>query len=270
MAKGTKTAPDAPALRMRVTPRGLEPVTAYDAERLGSYRNGSEMWVHPTQEINVALRKFWAVLGKVVRDCQTPWKNTTQAADSLKLSLGHTHQFKDQAGRWRQAPRSLTEFSLPEMEEFNLKVWEVLEAVTGVDPLTMQAEAPMSDAPQTPLEPEPSMGAEADSMDGKPDPEAKDPAPVTNQPDPEEIKPLIRECATKFWANARDLALTAVERRGAMELMLPSWKAALPTRLDTVRNLMITADRVITEKITAEAGRTLIAGYAGMTEEEFK
>ncbi len=270
MSKGTKTASDAPALLMIVTGRGLEPATAYDEERLNSYRRGAEIWVHPTQEINVALRKFWAVLGKVVKDCKTPWKNTTQAADDLKLALGHTNQFKDHNGNWKRTPRSLTEFSLPEMEAFNLLVWDVLFKVTGVDPITMQAEAPMHDAAQTPLEPE------ADSVDAKTDntdasetvnQSTGEITERTNQPDPVEVERLIRECAVKLWGIVTS-GNTPQQKRDSIEMVIPAWKNALPTRLDVVRNIIQISDKVVTGKIEIAAGRSMIAGFAGIKEED--
>ncbi|PYE89642.1 hypothetical protein [Phyllobacterium leguminum] len=137
MSKG-----EAPALRMRVENMRLVPATSYDQERLASYRNGSELRVVVTQKKNDALlRKYFAILGRVVADCNTPWKTKDQASEALKLALGVVELSKTVNNNFMQYPRSLAELDEPEFTEFFEQAMALLQNMTGVDPLTLGAEA---------------------------------------------------------------------------------------------------------------------------------
>lgn len=160
---------ETPPLRLRVGNAGLSPVTQFDAERLASYRNGSEVWCSITQDLNWKLvRKYWAILGKVVKDCPLPAgiNTTEQLSNALKMAYGHTDPQKTLTGQWRVVVKSLNDFtSETEFEAFFEASMVALEKLTGVDPLTLRAE---SDQTET----------SGGSMDSRPDPDAEPgPAP---------------------------------------------------------------------------------------------
>ncbi len=260
MAKSTEKS-DAPALRLRITTRGLEPVTSFDAERLSSYRLGSEVWCTPTQDHNMKLlRKYWAILNRVVKDCPTPWKNSKQASSALKLALGVTENFKGVDGKWRVEPRSLMSLDAPEFEKYFEDAMAVLQGITGVDPLTMEAEAEQTDYATPEQAPEPE----------KPETTEAPVEPAKNEPTADEAAVIIKECATKLWDLANNETLSAMDRRGSLEMAKNSYKDALPNNLDTVRSIVVVTDNLIRGKVTADQARTMLSGFAGMQEVDFK
>lgn len=133
---------DTPPMRMTVEKTGLVPASQYDAERLSLYRYGTTILCSVTQDRNAKLlRKYWAIIGKVISDCPTPWNDKEQASDALKLSLGMVNTFKRVDGKWGYSPRSLTELDGPEFEEFFEQAMAVLQRITGVDPVNLGKEA---------------------------------------------------------------------------------------------------------------------------------
>jgi hypothetical protein len=134
---------ETPAFRMKIERGRLIPVTAFDAERLDSYQNGSELRVSITQPKNdKLLRKYWAILGKVVADCPTPWNNKDQASEALKLSLGIVDYGKTVSDKFFQYPKSLTELDDPEFRAYYDDAMALLHKITGVDPEQLGAESP--------------------------------------------------------------------------------------------------------------------------------
>lgn len=134
---------EAPAYRMRIERGKLVPLTAFDAERLNSYQNGSELRVAISQKKNdKLLRKYWAVLGKVVSDCPTPWKNKDQASEALKLALGIVDYGKTVGDKFFQYPKSLSELDEPEFRAYYEESMGLLHRITGVDPEQLGAEIP--------------------------------------------------------------------------------------------------------------------------------
>lgn len=140
---------DFPPFRMEIIGGRLSPVSQFDAERLDSFSGNRELQVYVTQEPNRALqRKYFAILNKVVKECKTPWKNAAQASDALKLAWGHVSRFKNISGGWSFAPKSLNDFDDDDFSQFFEESMATLERLTGVDPLTLQAEAASTDTPQ--------------------------------------------------------------------------------------------------------------------------
>lgn len=139
MAKG-----DAPALRMRLDQGKLLPDSAYDQERLATYRNGSVIHVTIWQKRNEKLlRKYWAVLHRVVDACKTPWENAEEASDALKMALGITDFGHSVNGQRFLRPGSISFSTMDEaaFSDFYEKAMAVLAKVTGVDPETLSAES---------------------------------------------------------------------------------------------------------------------------------
>lgn len=131
-------------LRMTVENGRLSPSSAFDQERLDSYSNGSVIQVYFWQGRNAALsRKYWAILSKAVKDCNTPWENAEEANDALKLALGITDVGKTVNDQWFVRPGSIAYGAMDEAKfrDFFEKAMTVLSRITGVDPLTLGAEA---------------------------------------------------------------------------------------------------------------------------------
>ncbi|WP_051903708.1 hypothetical protein [Neorhizobium vignae] len=132
---------DFPALRMTIEGGRLVPAGQFDAERLNSYRRGTVVFVRFTEEKDrVLVRKWWAILGLVVKQCETPWKTKEEASEAIKLSLGIVNLSKTVGGQFMQYPKSLTELEDPEMAEALENMTELLSRMTGVDVATLKKE----------------------------------------------------------------------------------------------------------------------------------
>lgn len=131
-----------PPLRMKVDRGSLVPASAWDSERLNSYRVGSTVNVRFTADRARPLeRKYRAILGKIVKECETPWSNAETAHQALKLACGYVNVGKTTTGRFMQWPRSLVDFDDLEMEDYFEKAMTLLQELTGVDIETMQRES---------------------------------------------------------------------------------------------------------------------------------
>ncbi len=126
---------ESPPFKMVIENARLVPATAYDEERLQSYRRGTKVSVRFTEEKDrVMVRKWWAILGKAVKECDTPWQTKDQASEAIKLALGIVNLSKTVSGAFMQYPKSLTELTDPELEEAVLQMTEIIQHITGVDP----------------------------------------------------------------------------------------------------------------------------------------
>jgi hypothetical protein len=132
---------DFPALRMTIDGGRLVPAGPFDAERLNSYRRGTIVYVRFTEEKDrVLIRKWFAVLGLVLKQCQTPWKNKDEAHEAIKLALGIVNLSKTVHGQFMQYPKSLAELEDPELQEALDQMIDLLSAMTGVDVATLKKE----------------------------------------------------------------------------------------------------------------------------------
>ncbi|EEF24828.1 conserved hypothetical protein [Ricinus communis] len=119
----------------------LVPAGPFDAERLNSYRRGTIVYVRFTEEKDrVLVRKWFAVLGLVLKQCQTPWKNKDEAHEAIKLALGIVNLTKTVGGDFMQYPKSLTDLEDPELQEALDQMIELLSRMTGVDVATLKKE----------------------------------------------------------------------------------------------------------------------------------
>ena len=173
---------EAPPFRMVVENGRLVPATAHDAERLDSYRRGTKVKVRLTEEKDrILVRKWWAVLGLVIKQCKTPWKNKDQASEAIKLALGIVNLSKTVTGTWMQYPKSLTELEDPELEEAVDQMMELLQRMTGVDPDTLRREAASVGAEE---DHDPETGEVIEANDNS------NTGPDTSQSDPVDAAPL--------------------------------------------------------------------------------
>lgn len=133
---------DAPPFRMKVDRGRLVPATPYDAERLDTYRNGTEVNVRFTRAKQRVGEIVWhASINRAVKQCRTPWKTAEEASEAIKLSLGIVHLAKTVGGAWMHYPKSLTELTEPELDEAVEDLFRVLYGVTGVDPDSWREQA---------------------------------------------------------------------------------------------------------------------------------
>lgn len=135
------TKSDFPALRMTIDGGRLVPAGPFDAERLNSYRRGTVVYVRFTEEKDrVLIRKWFAVLGLVLKQCKTPWKNKDEAHEAIKLALGIVNLSKTVGGDFMAYPKSLAELEDPELLEALENMTELLSRMTGVDVATLKKE----------------------------------------------------------------------------------------------------------------------------------
>lgn len=166
---------DTPPLRMLIESGRLVPATPYDAERLDTFGNSKEVLCYITQErYNKLIAKFHAVLSKVIKSCPSPWADIDQAKEAIKLSLGKVKPHKTASGEWRHEPRSMTEMDDEELSHFFDDAMTLIERITGVDPLTLQAESASTEAPyhETQSEPEPMPVSDAGAASPVPEGDA--------------------------------------------------------------------------------------------------
>ena len=119
-----------------VVERGrLVPAEAYDAERLDTWRNGTKVNVTFVRDGGrVMERKWWAILGRAVKECKTPWKTQAEASDAIKLAIGVVNLTKTVGGDFMAYPKSLTELDDPELDDAVRDMIDIVHHITGVDP----------------------------------------------------------------------------------------------------------------------------------------
>lgn len=180
------TKSDFPALRMTIDGGRLVPAGPFDAERLNSYRRGTVVYVRFTEEKDrVLIRKWFAVLGLVLKQCRTPWSNRDEAHEAIKLALGIVNLSKTVGGDYMQYPKSLADLEDPELQEALDQMIDLLSAMTGVDVATLRKETKHIDEdahdPATGeiIEHESSAPHSLDSADEPPHPSSAEPADLS-------------------------------------------------------------------------------------------
>jgi hypothetical protein len=145
-----------PPFNMVIENGRLVPATPYDQERLLSFTRGTKVKVRFTEEKDrILVRKWWAILGLVVKQCQTPWTTKEEASEAVKLALGIVNLTKTVQNNYLQYPKSLTELEDPELQEAVDNMTELLSRMTGVDVETLKKEtAHIKPEPEEPHDPE--------------------------------------------------------------------------------------------------------------------
>lgn len=134
---------DAPALRL-IVERGprLVPASEFDAERLDAYAYGRIIRMVPVDEADRKdIRRWWAILNRVVKDGNVPWRTATQASEAIKLALGIVNYGKTIDGKYFQTPRSLKELDDAELAQAVEAMIELVHRMTGIDPVQWDREA---------------------------------------------------------------------------------------------------------------------------------
>jgi hypothetical protein len=134
---------EAPALRMRVEQGQLVPTSAWDAERVDSYRNGSIVHAHITQEKNRKLeRKYWAILGEVIKSCPVRQRDKEALHKAIRLKLGVVDAYFTFGGVLKVEVKSTSTMDDPEYQRFYEDAMALLHQETGVDPEQLSANSP--------------------------------------------------------------------------------------------------------------------------------
>ena len=144
-----------PVFSMVIENGRLVPATPCDQERLDSFRRGTKVRVRFTEEKDrILVRKWWAILGLVVKQCPVPWKTKEEASEAVKLALGIVNITKTIGGDFLAYPKSLTDLEDPELQDAVEQMTELLSRITGVDVETLKKETahiqPEPDEPHDP------------------------------------------------------------------------------------------------------------------------
>lgn len=264
---------DFPALRMTVEGGRLVPATPFDAERINSYRNKSLVLVKlsPPKD-RVQIRKWFAILGLVIKQCQTPWDNVDQAHEAIKLALGIVDLSKTITGQFMAVPKSLTELDDPELDEAVLQMIDLLSRLTGVDVATLRKEA--ADVGQAIADEEQANTDDADRPAASEEVEAGSiPASPASASSTE--PPWIVTAARMLWAATHPGGgLVATEeclevlnnQRKAVGALMP--EGTNQETKDKAGSIYTRCKQVVAREIDATDAKAIIAGIAGVTEED--
>lgn len=265
---------DYPSLRMTVEGGRLVPATPFDAERINSYRRGTVVFVKFTEERDrVLIRKWHAILGLVLKQCQTPWKNKDEAHEAIKLALGIVNLSKTVSGQFMQYPKSLSELDDPELQEALEQMIDLLSHMTGVDVATLRKEE--ADVGRE-IETETQNTAEPDPHHGSAD-DAGDPHPASTEAGGYDV-PAIDPPASdhsEWLFNVSCMLWAATNFNGDIEILKAQRKAAAasyPTdgisekALAKAKAVFDRCATVVSGECPPEDGLAIIAGIIGAEE----
>lgn len=267
MSKG-----DFPAIRMRIEGGRLIPAGPYEQERIDSFRKGTVVMCRFTEERDrVLLKKWWAILGLVVKQCPVPWKTKEEASEAVKLALGIVNLTKTVKGDFLAYPKSLTDLEDPELQEAVDNMTELLSRLTGVDVETLKKETahiqPETDEPHDPDTGELSLN---EASDPAPSPAGSDDDGTTSAPSPADTPsnepagepvsaPAGSDLFGKFNYGTGELRyLKEFLEKGAKEARKSEDAASKPAKLRFIEMMFL--DYSDTEIIFTEDGKKALAG----------
>lgn len=271
---GADMSKDFPALRMTVDGGRLVPATPFDAERINSYRNNTLVMVKlsPPKD-RVQIRKWFAILGLVMKQCQTPWKTVDEAHDAIKLALGIVDLSKTVGGQFMARAKSLTDLDDPELDEAVLQMIDLLSHMTGVDVATLRKEA--SDVGRE-IETETQNTAEPDPHHGSAD-DAGDPHPASTEAGGDDV-PAIDPPASdhsEWLFNVSCMLWAATNFQGDIDVLNAQRKAAAASYpydgvpkayLERAKSVFNRCATVVSGECPPEDGLAIIAGIIGAEE----
>lgn len=127
-----------PLIQVVMTPKGLKPLTADDAEKLVSVSLGHTFDLTPnTRRSNKQLRTYWKALGLVVR-ATGKWPSPEHLHDELKWACGYRRKFVDwETKQVREQPDSiaLNEMTHEDFCQYMDVAMSKLADAVGFDPL---------------------------------------------------------------------------------------------------------------------------------------
>jgi len=279
-------AEQSPPFKMKIENGHLVPAAAWDAERLASYRNGSEVNCVITQEVaSWRRRKYWSILGKVVKTCPVRQKRAEDLHKAIRLKLGIVESFTTMSGATKVELRSTSLMDEQEFEAYYHEAMDLLRDVTGVDVETLHKES--ADVGRDETEPAeqpppddtgsgssgeetpPAQGSAAadQSASGGPEEDGADTGATADEPSSDPRGPLVilnlkAEAVDKFLGVALDTKLCPdpKDRRAALVMAAKAWKAEMPHHHDFLKTCFLTAEKVIKGEMTADQAREYLQG----------
>lgn len=238
-------------IRMRVEGMRLVPASAFDQEALSSYQNGAVIQVSFWQGRNPdLLRKFWAILSKVVETCNTPWEDKEEAADALKLALGITDVGSTVNGQMFVRPGSIAFNALDEarFRKFFEDSMMILCRITGVDVEELGREAADTGPDHDPQtgeildntdtdEPAPASSVDAGTQPAEG--EVETPPAASPSTIPAEVRSHLIDLSRKTLSTLNDGGLDNEQKMEAIDDMLANYREAIEeehwSKMATVR-----------------------------------
>lgn len=133
---------DGPKISMRVERGRLVPVSQHDFELLDSWREGAIVNVSPVLAQSRPLeRRYFAMLSKLLKVTDTPWTNTLDAHESIKLATGFVDPYRKKNGEWSAHARHISTFTDTELSEFFELFCGIVRERFHIDPETLRKEA---------------------------------------------------------------------------------------------------------------------------------
>ena len=280
---------EAPPFRMIIERGKLVPATPYDAERLDTYRTGTPIKVRLVEEKDrVLVRKWFAVIGRAVKECATPWKTKDEASEAIKLALGIVNLTKTVGGEFLAYPKSLTELTDPELEEAVEQMLAVLYRITGVDPddwrkhiADIGEDEPASDHPPSKSETDGGVSAHdvPTSTDDAPNPAVEPVEAGAEGQEQSEPAPASDFTADEWkWLRQSTRMIWAATEKGYQEtvdLQVKAIVAETPADIGKAARDKMSAIRkqcklVCFGELPHAEGRKIVAALSGVTEDELK
>lgn len=132
-----------PSIIVSRTPRGLSPVSAYDAEVLASIPVGAEFdLVQRSRRSIPQLRTYWKALTLVV-NATDMWPSPEHLHEALKIDLGYVTALRTLDGKRVVITDSagINAMTADEFKAFFDRAMARLAEVTGIDPLSFLVDA---------------------------------------------------------------------------------------------------------------------------------
>jgi len=119
----------------------LSPVSAYDAEAIGRYPDGTQFdMVARTKRSHPQLRLYWVVLGNAVK-ATGRWPTAEKLHEGLKMDLGRTEAVYNLRGKivgLKPDSIALDKMTQLEFQAYFDEAMALMSDVLGYDPLEVQ------------------------------------------------------------------------------------------------------------------------------------
>lgn len=125
---------DLPATSLRVTPRGYEPISAFDQEIHARYRIGSmvEADLHQNKS-NDLLKLYWGFLAYVVK-ATGKFGDARSLSNAILVEAGHVERFTALYGGGMQVhPASIGDMDGPEFKSYAENAFALIWTEFGID-----------------------------------------------------------------------------------------------------------------------------------------
>lgn len=256
----------------------LVPANPHDAERLNSYRRGTKVFVRFTEEKDrVLVRKWFAIIGLVLKTCETPWKNKDEAHEAIKLALGIVNLSKTVGGAFMQYPKSLTELTEPELQDALEQMTELLSRMTGVDVETLKKETAHighEHFHDTGAEPSPTSDAPVEADD--PQRQLEDDGQTASEPSSSSLTgedlAWLETVARMLWAatNIKGNADDNLDLLNNQRKAVPEYTGSSQEARNKAGSIYKRCKAVVLHEEPPEDALPIIAAYAGCSVEDVR